>query len=86
MVHPDLLEILACPEDKTPVRLATPEELEALNARIRRGEVRNRGGQTIGDPVAEGLVREDGRYLYRVDDDIPIMLVEEAIPLATSGE
>jgi len=82
MVHPELLEILACPEDKTPVRLATAEELEALNARIGRGEVRNRGGQSVTDPVEEGLIREDGRYLYRVDDDIPIMLVDEAIPLA----
>ena len=82
MVHPELLEILACPDDKTPVRLATPEELEALNARIASGEVKSRGGQPVTEPVVEGLVREDGRYLYRVDDDIPIMLIDEALPLA----
>ena len=28
-----------------------------------------------------GLVREDGRYLYAIRNDIPIMLVEQAIPL-----
>lgn len=82
MVDPELLEILACPEDKTPVRPATPEELEGLNARIGRGEVRNRGGGTVGEAVPEGLVREDGRFLYPVRDGIPIMLVEEAIPLS----
>lgn len=81
MVHPELLEILACPEDKTPVRLATAAELEALNARIRGGEVRNRGGEPVEEPVPEGLIREDGRFLYPVRDDIPIMLVEQAIPL-----
>ncbi len=37
------------------------------------------------DPVTkkieEGLVREDGRVLYLVDDSIPVMLVEESIAL-----
>ena len=28
-----------------------------------------------------GLVREDGAYLYRIEDDIPIMLIDEAIAL-----
>jgi uncharacterized protein YbaR (Trm112 family) len=82
MVDPELLEILACPEDKSPVRLATPEEIDGLNARIARGEVRNRGGNPVSEAVSEGLVREDGRFLYPVRDDIPIMLVEEAIPLS----
>ncbi len=28
-----------------------------------------------------GLVRADGKYLYQVVDDLPIMLVDEAVPL-----
>ena len=31
--------------------------------------------------LQEGLVREDGKVLYVVDDGIPIMLIEESIPL-----
>ena len=81
MVHPDLLEILACPEDKTPVRLMEAGPLEALNERIRKGGVKTRGGQPVTEPLAAALVRADGKYAYVVRDDIPIMLIDEAIPL-----
>lgn len=85
MIDAELLEILACPENKTPVRVADDAEVAALNARIRSGSVRNRAG----DPVEEidgGLIREDGLYLYAIRDDIPIMLIDEAIPLAASTQ
>jgi uncharacterized protein YbaR (Trm112 family) len=55
--------------------------LAALNERIKRGEVKTRGGQPVREPLQEALVREDGKYAYAVRDDIPIMLIEEAIPL-----
>ena len=35
----------------------------------------------VGKPITEGLVREDGRILYPVEDGIPVMLVEESIEL-----
>jgi uncharacterized protein len=81
MVDPELLAILVCPEDKTPVTLADAPTLDALNARIAAGEVKNRGGQPVTEPVSEGLVREDRQYLYPVRDDIPVMLIDEALPL-----
>ena len=80
-VSPDLLEILVCPETKQPVRLASDELLAKLNGRIRAGELRNRGGDPVSKPLEEGLVREDGKVLYPVDDSIPVMLIEESIPL-----
>jgi uncharacterized protein YbaR (Trm112 family) len=81
MVDPELLAILVCPEDKTPVTLADAETLAALNARIAAGTVKTRGGQPVTEPVTEGLVRQDGKYLYPVRDDIPVMLIDEALPL-----
>lgn len=80
-VDPELVEILICPESRQPVALASPEQLEALNARIRAGTLRNRGGGSVEKEFEEGLIREDGRILYPVDDGIPVMLVEESIEL-----
>lgn len=80
-VPEDLLEILVCPETKQPVSLAPPALLERLNRRIREGTLRNRGGEPVKQELLEGLVREDGRILYPVDDSIPVMLIEESIEL-----
>ena len=81
MVDKELLEILVCPEDKTAVAPAGEALLASLNARIRQGGVKNRGGNPVATEIKEGLVRADGKYLYPVDNDIPVMLIDEAIPL-----
>jgi uncharacterized protein YbaR (Trm112 family) len=80
-VSQELLDILVCPETKQPVHVAPPEVLAAVNERIATGTLRNRGGDLVPERVAEGLVREDGKILYVVDDSIPVMLVEESIEL-----
>ncbi len=80
-VSADLVEILVCPETKQPVALATAEQLEKLNAAIREGSLRNRGGDAVKAELTEGLVREDGKILYPVDDGIPVMLIEESVEL-----
>jgi uncharacterized protein YbaR (Trm112 family) len=80
-VSPELLEILVCPETKQPVHPASAEVLARLNEAVRAGRVRTRGGRALSEAIAEGLVREDGRVLYPVDDGIPVMLIEESIEL-----
>jgi uncharacterized protein len=78
----ELLEILACPETKQPLTFAAPALLERINNRIRQGQLTNRRGTSVTAPIDGGLVRQDGQYLYPIRDDIPIMLIDEAIPLA----
>ncbi|MCZ6464689.1 MAG: hypothetical protein O7A09_10170 [Proteobacteria bacterium] len=80
-VSEDLLEILVCPETKQPVSLAPEDVLSRLNGEIEAGRLRNRGGDPVSKPIQEGLLREDGKILYIVDDDIPVMLIEESIAL-----
>ena len=81
MVDAELVEILACPETHQPVRVADDDLVRRLNAAIAAGKVVNRDGQPVTDPIQAGLVREDDAYLYAVRDDIPVMLIGEAIAL-----
>lgn len=81
MVDPELLSILVCPENKTPVTEADSDLVAKVNAAIEAGTLKNRAGENIKERIDGGLVREDRLYLYAVRDDIPIMLIDEAIPL-----
>ena len=83
MLDPELLDILVCPENRTSVRMADADLLEALNRAIEAGKARNRRGDVLTDPVQAGLVREDGVLLYPIRDGIPIMLIDEAVPIAS---
>jgi len=80
-VSPELLEILVCPETRQAVAAADDATLAAVNRKVETGELRNRGGDPVTDRIEEGLVREDRRILYVVDDSIPVMLIEESIEL-----
>ena len=76
-----LIDILACPEKQTPLAEAEGPLLAKLNHAISAGQIKNRGGTTLQQPIAAGLVREGGDYLYPIVDDIPVLLIDEAIAL-----
>ncbi len=81
MVDPELLEILVCPENKTPVTLADEALVAKANGAIEAGTLKNRGGAVVDQKIDGGLVREDRVYMYPIREDIPIMLIDEAIAL-----
>ncbi len=80
-LSPTLLNVLVCPEDRTPVRLATPEEITGLNTRIAEGSLKRRSGAPVTEPLDAVLIRVDGRVGYEVQDGIPLMLMEEGLAL-----
>ena len=82
MIDPELLKILCCPETHQEVRLAEPAIIDRLNGQITAGTVTNRAGQPVRETIDEGLIRADGRFLYPIRRNIPVMLVDEGIPLA----
>lgn len=80
-ISPELLEILVCPETHQRLKLAEPALVERLKALQDKGQLKNRAGAPPAETVHGALVREDGAYAYSISDGIPIMLIDEAIPL-----
>jgi len=81
VIHEELLAILCCPETKQDVVLANDDIIQKINDDIKAGTAVSRHGAKVVDPIDGGLVREDGKFVYPIREDIPIMLVEQAIPL-----
>ena len=81
MLDPEFVKILVCPDNKTPVRVASEQEIADLNQKIEDGTLQNIGGCKVNDKLDGGLIREAGDLLYPVRKNIPVMLVEEAIQL-----
>ena len=80
-IDQELLDMLVCPESHQPLTPADPQLIARLNAEIAGRRLRNRGGEVVEKEIREGLVREDRRFLYIIDDDIAIMLIDQSIEL-----
>ena len=74
-----LLDILACPATRQPLALLEPRGLDALNRAIVAGGIRRTDDSPQSESLREALVTRDRKLVYRIDDGIPVLLVEEAI-------
>ena len=76
-----LLEIICCPETHQPLRRADVELVTNLNQRIKAGTLFDRVEEKVGQKIDGGLLREDGKILYPIRQNIPTLLIEQGIPL-----
>lgn len=81
MIDPELLKIMCCPETHQAIALADTPMIEALNHQIAAGQLKNRAGLAVKEKLDGGLLREDRKFLYPVRQNIPVMLIDEAIPV-----
>lgn len=79
MVDKRLLPLLRCPITHKGLAVANRALLADVNAVITRGELKNRDGRQLGEPLGEALVTDDGKVLYPVSDGIPVLLEGEAV-------
>jgi uncharacterized protein len=52
-----------------------------MNQKIQAGQIQNRSGKAVTEKCDGGLLRADGKVLYPIRNNIPIMLISEGIPL-----
>ena len=77
----DLLAILCCPETKQPVLLMTDEELSLINEKVELEQIHNQGNSLVKEKLHGGLIRSDRKRVYPIRENIPILLIEEGIPV-----
>ena len=77
-----LLDLLVCPDNRSAVQMASPDLINKVNNLITSGQLKNRAGKLISNTLEAGLIRADGKVLYPVRDDIPLMLVDEGIEIS----
>jgi uncharacterized protein YbaR (Trm112 family) len=74
-----LLEILCCPASKQPVAPLSATQLQSLNRAVEGGQLRGGDGAAVTRPYTAALMTRDGRTVYRIEDGIPVMLVEDSV-------
>jgi uncharacterized protein YbaR (Trm112 family) len=80
-VAKELIAILCCPDTKQAVTLAEDGLIEKVNAAISNGQLKNKAQKNVTEKIDGGLIRADGKILYPIREDIPVMLIDEGIPV-----
>jgi uncharacterized protein len=82
MIDKELLAILVCPKDHSPLSAADDQMIVRVNRAIAAGRIKNQAGRLVEQPIAGGLLRADGTLLYPIHDGIPLLVPDEAISVA----
>lgn len=73
------LSILCCPVSKHALHALGKARLDFLNRAIVNGSVQFVDGTPVAEPLREGLITDDGKVIYRIDDGIPVLLPDTGI-------
>jgi len=81
MLKPEVLAMLRCPQEQSPLAVASESLVEEVNQAIRSRQVRNRAGRLLEQQLDGGLVTRRGDLMYPMIDGIPVLVRDEAIEL-----
>ncbi len=74
-----LLDIICFPITKLSLQLLDSERLSRLNTAIEAGEVKNFAAIKSTEQLEAALVTRDGRLVYPIRNNIPVLMEEESI-------
>ena len=78
-LDPRFLSILCCPVSKRALKPLSRTRLAFVNDAMRAGNVQNVAGTALNTIVADALISDDDKVIYRIDDGVPVLLPEEGI-------
>ncbi len=73
------LSILCCPVSKRALRALSRARLAFINDAIRAGTVLTVAGVAVDATLGDGLISDDDKVVYRIDDGVPVLLPDEGI-------
>ena len=79
-----LLALLCCPETRQPLSFAPAGLLATLERARAAGQLVNRAGQPVAEPITEGLLRADGAVFYPMIEGIPLLTPDDAVRVPAS--
>ena len=84
MLTEEVLELLQCPLTGKNLSLASDQMILRVNEAIANGNARDRIEQKVSQKIDGGLVTDEGVWLYPIREEIPTLVVEEAIDIRST--